>query len=191
MRTPGAFDTRRAPAGGTRTGKRRYWARNGLWGCWRASYRLACLLGFGVLKFVGIRSERNLELVPAPMGGAAPELACDGSEEMRTIRYMMLTVADAADRLGEDRETVRHWIRSGRLSAQRVGKRLAIEDRDLRAIEDELFPMAKLPDEWKLGDDGSPAPNWVAALRRSRREHRTAAALPRTVEHQKMPQNRM
>jgi hypothetical protein len=31
--------------------------------------------------------------------------------------------------------------------------------------------MAELPDEWKLGDHGSPAPNWVAALHRSRREH--------------------
>jgi len=31
--------------------------------------------------------------------------------------------------------------------------------------------MAELPDEWKIGDDGSPAPNWVAMLHRSRRNH--------------------
>lgn len=31
--------------------------------------------------------------------------------------------------------------------------------------------MAELPDEWKTGDDGSPAPNWVAALHRSRSGH--------------------
>ena len=24
----------------------------------------------------------------------------------------------------------------------------------MRAIEDELYPMAELPDEWKIGDDG-------------------------------------
>lgn len=88
----------------------------------------------------------------------------------RTIRGM-LTVAQAADRVGKDPETVRRWIRSGRLRAKRVGRRHAISDLDLRAVEDELFPMADLPDDWKIGDDGSPAPNWVAALHRSRRDH--------------------
>ncbi len=92
------------------------------------------------------------------------------SEARRTILYM-LTVAEAADRVGKDPETVRRWIRSGRLRARRVGRRHAISDQDLRAVEDELFPMAELPDEWKVGDDGSPAPNWVAALHRSRRDH--------------------
>ncbi len=28
--------------------------------------------------------------------------------------------------------------------------------------------MAELPEEWRIGDDGSPAPNWVAALHRAR-----------------------
>jgi excisionase family DNA binding protein len=92
------------------------------------------------------------------------------SEARRTILYM-LTVAEAADRVGKDPETVRRWIRSGRLRARRVGRRHAISDQDLRVVEDELFPMAELPDEWKIGDDGSPAPNWVAALHRSRRDH--------------------
>jgi excisionase family DNA binding protein len=83
----------------------------------------------------------------------------------------MLTVAQAADRIGRDRETIRRWIRSGRLPSRRVGQRHAIEDRDLRAIEDELFPMSELPGEWQVGDDGTPAPNWVAALHRSRSGH--------------------
>jgi excisionase family DNA binding protein len=83
----------------------------------------------------------------------------------------ILTVAEAADRVGKDPETVRRWIRSGRLHARRVGRRHAIADHDLRTVEDELFPMAELPDEWKLGDDGSLAQNWVAALHRSRRDH--------------------
>jgi excisionase family DNA binding protein len=83
----------------------------------------------------------------------------------------MLTVAEAADRVGRNPETIRRWIRSGRLPAQRLGKRHAIEARDLRTIEDELFPMAELPPEWQIGDDGSSAPNWVAALHRSRSGH--------------------
>jgi excisionase family DNA binding protein len=81
-----------------------------------------------------------------------------------------MTVAEAATHLGQDRETVRNWIRSGRLRAQRIAGRYAIDLSALRAVEDELFPMAQVPDEWKLGDDGSPALNWVAALHRSRRE---------------------
>jgi hypothetical protein len=31
--------------------------------------------------------------------------------------------------------------------------------------------MAELPEEWKVGDDGLSAPNWVAALHRSRSGH--------------------
>lgn len=37
---------------------------------------------------------------------------------------------------------------------------------DRAADGGELYPMAELPDEWKVGDDGEPAQNWVAAVRR-------------------------
>lgn len=93
-----------------------------------------------------------------------------GSGAWRTI-FCVLTVAEAADRLGRNPETVRRWIRSGRLPARRVGARHAIDDRDLRVIEDELHPMSELPEEWRVGDDGTPALNWVAALHRSRSGH--------------------
>jgi hypothetical protein len=46
-----------------------------------------------------------------------------------------------------------------------------INDHDLRTLEDELSPMAQLPDAWNVGDDGSRAQNWVAALHRSRSGH--------------------
>ena len=83
----------------------------------------------------------------------------------------MLTVAQAADRVGRSPETVRRWIRSGRLAARRVGARHAIEVDDLQKVENEIYPMADLPDEWKVGDDGRPAQNWVAAIHRSRASH--------------------
>jgi len=64
----------------------------------------------------------------------------------------MLAIVETASRVGRILDAVRSWIRTG----------------PVRATEDELHPMAELPDEWKTGDDGSPAPNWVAALHRSR-----------------------
>jgi excisionase family DNA binding protein len=83
----------------------------------------------------------------------------------------MLTVAETASRVGRSPDSVRRWIREGRVRTQRMGSKQLIGDADVRAIEDELYPMAELPDEWKTGDDGSPAPNWVAALHRSRIGH--------------------
>jgi excisionase family DNA binding protein len=59
----------------------------------------------------------------------------------------MLSVAEAAEKIGRNPETVRRWIRSGRLPARRVGRHHEIEAGDLRPIDDELFPMAELPDE--------------------------------------------
>jgi excisionase family DNA binding protein len=83
----------------------------------------------------------------------------------------MLTVARAADCVGRSPDTVRRWIRSGRLAARRVGTRHAIEVDDLQKVENEIYPMADLPDEWKVGDDGRLAQNWVAAIHRSRASH--------------------
>jgi transposase-like protein len=67
----------------------------------------------------------------------------------------VLTFAATASRVGRIPASVRRWIREARV----------------RAIEDERYPMSRLPDEWKTSDDGSPAPNWVAALHRSRAGH--------------------
>lgn len=80
----------------------------------------------------------------------------------------MLTVTQVAQRVGRDPETVRGWIRSGKLEARRANGRMLISESALRDIENDLFPMADLPGEWAHGDHGLAAPNWVAALRRSR-----------------------
>jgi excisionase family DNA binding protein len=81
----------------------------------------------------------------------------------------MLTVPEAAARAARDPETVRRWIRSGRLRARKVGTQHVIEERDLESLlgEDTL----PLPDGWDRTLDGRPMPNVVAALRRSRAGH--------------------
>lgn len=80
----------------------------------------------------------------------------------------MLTVDQAADRIGRSPQTVRRWIRSGRLSATTEGRRRVIDPAELDSIRDELYPMLPLPTEWERLEDGSPAPNWVAAVALSR-----------------------
>jgi len=84
----------------------------------------------------------------------------------------MLTVPEAARRVGRNPETVRRWIREGRLRASKVGTQHIIQEDDLTAAlsedEDELLPI---PEEWTKTFWGGPMPNVVAALRRSREGH--------------------
>jgi excisionase family DNA binding protein len=78
----------------------------------------------------------------------------------------MITVPEAARKLGKDPETVRRWIRSGRLPARRIGTQHVIEESDLEALlEDEELPG---PEVWERMADGRPMPNVVRALRLSR-----------------------
>lgn len=74
----------------------------------------------------------------------------------------------AASSVGRSPETVRRWNRGGRLSAIRDGGRILIDRAELDAVRDELYPMLPLPPEWRLLEDGTPAPNWVAAIALSR-----------------------
>ncbi len=78
----------------------------------------------------------------------------------------MSTVTQAARRLCRDPTTIRRWIRSGRLRAERVGTRQLIDERELtRAARSDMLP---LPPGWDRTIDGDPMPDIVAALRRSR-----------------------
>ncbi len=81
----------------------------------------------------------------------------------------MLTVPEAARRVGRNPETIRRWIRAGRLRATKLGTQHLIEETDLDAIA--VDPKAlQVPAPLDRFDSGRPQPDWAAALHRSRRE---------------------
>ena len=83
----------------------------------------------------------------------------------------MLTVPEAARRVGRNPETVRRWIRSGKLRSQRVGTQHLIEEHDLDQIVDGDEERLELPDEWRYRPDGRPQPDWERIIRRQRESH--------------------
>jgi len=81
----------------------------------------------------------------------------------------MLTVPEAAKRLAKNPETIRRWIRSGRLPARKIGTQHVIEEEDLERLQDaEVLP---LPASWTRTWTGEPMPNWVSMVRQDRDEH--------------------
>lgn len=82
----------------------------------------------------------------------------------------MLTVPEAARRIGRNPETVRRWIREGKLRATKVGTQHVIDEADLQATVDDA-PTLPLPPEWGRTITGEPMPNVVAMIRRSRAGH--------------------
>lgn len=81
----------------------------------------------------------------------------------------MITVPEAAKRVGRNPETVRRWIREGRLRATKIGTQHVIEEQDLDGLlEDE---EVTLPAAWTHMADGRPTPNVVRAIRLSRAGH--------------------
>ena len=83
----------------------------------------------------------------------------------------MITVPEAARRVGRNPETVRRWIREGKLPATKVGTQHVIDEQDLAAIVDADADVLPLPPEWQRTFWGGPMPNVVAAIRRSREGH--------------------
>ncbi len=83
----------------------------------------------------------------------------------------MLTVPQAARRTGRNPETIRRWIREGKLRASKVGTQHVIEERDLAAIEP--ADMLPVPKRWGWDEtaSGEPMPNVVAWIRESRAGH--------------------
>jgi len=81
----------------------------------------------------------------------------------------MLTVPQAARRARRNPETVRRWIREGKLRSRKIGTQHIIEETDLerltRGSEPEVLPV---PPGWRRTATGEPMPNPVAAIWRSR-----------------------
>lgn len=82
----------------------------------------------------------------------------------------MMTVPEAAKRVGRDPETVRRWIRSGKLPSKRVGTQHLVDEHDLAALVDGSDSLP-LPEEWRYMSDGRPQPDWVRLVRDSRESH--------------------
>jgi len=77
----------------------------------------------------------------------------------------MLTVPEVARRLNRDPETVRRWIRTGKLRARRVGTQHVVEDVDVEAL---MAGSVAVPPGWTRTATGEPMPDVVSALRASR-----------------------
>lgn len=75
----------------------------------------------------------------------------------------VISVLDAAHRTGRNPETIRRWIREGRLRARKVGARHMIDEADLDAATEEPRSLPT-PHEWQTLPSGRPAPDWVKAL---------------------------
>lgn len=82
----------------------------------------------------------------------------------------MLTVPEAARRLRRNPETVRRWIREGRLRSTKVGTQHFLDETDLDAMHDDALLDAP-PDWWAESHTGEPLPDFMAVLRRQRTEH--------------------
>ncbi len=79
----------------------------------------------------------------------------------------MLTVPEAARRVGRNPETIRRWIRSGRLRSQKIGTQHLIEEDDLAQAIGRSGSLP-LPKGWETTWTGEPMPDVVALVREVR-----------------------
>ncbi|MEX1172352.1 MAG: helix-turn-helix domain-containing protein [Chloroflexota bacterium] len=83
----------------------------------------------------------------------------------------MLTVPEAARRAGKNPETIRRWIREGKLRAHKVGTQHVLEEEDLAEAMGESTGTLPLPPEWRETFWGGPMPDWTSIVRQQRDEH--------------------
>ena len=83
----------------------------------------------------------------------------------------MLTVPEAARRAGRNPQTIRRWIREGKLRARKVGTQHVLEEADLDAMLDRAPVRLPLPPEWQETFWGGPMPDWASIVRQQRDEH--------------------
>jgi excisionase family DNA binding protein len=79
----------------------------------------------------------------------------------------MVTVPEAARRIGRNPETIRRWIREGKLRSQKIGTQHLIDEAELDALLAAEYEMLPLPEEWKT----EPQINWVRLVRLAREGH--------------------
>ena len=81
----------------------------------------------------------------------------------------MLTVPEAARIAERDPETIRRWIRAGKLRARKIGTQHVIEEADL----EELLTAEELPipEAWGEPITGRRLPSIVAVIRSQRAGH--------------------
>jgi excisionase family DNA binding protein len=84
---------------------------------------------------------------------------------------MTLTVPEAARRVGRNPETIRRWIREGKLPSRKVGMQHLIEERDLDAATQPDAARLQLPADWQRTFWGGPMPDFLAIIRAQREEH--------------------
>lgn len=79
----------------------------------------------------------------------------------------MLTVPEAASRVRRNPETIRRWIRAGRLRSHRIGSQHLIEEADLQRIvgEPDALPV---PGGWGVAPSGAPMPDGLRLIREVR-----------------------
>ena len=82
----------------------------------------------------------------------------------------MLTVPEAAHRAGKNPETIRRWIREGKLRARKVGTQHVLEEHDLDAYLEEKSERLPLPPEWQRTFWGGPMPDFTRIIRQQRDE---------------------
>jgi excisionase family DNA binding protein len=82
----------------------------------------------------------------------------------------MLSVPEAAKRVRRDPETVRRWIRSGKLRSKKIGTQHFIEEHDLEPFQEDGDSLP-IPEAWMYMPDGRPQPDWVKIVRRQRESH--------------------
>ncbi len=79
----------------------------------------------------------------------------------------MLTVPEAARRTKRNPETVRRWIRSGRLKATKIGTQHLIDEAELAGLT-EMRTTLPLPAGWRRTVTHEHMPDILAAIRSSR-----------------------
>jgi excisionase family DNA binding protein len=80
----------------------------------------------------------------------------------------MLTVPEAARRAGKNPETIRRWIREGKLTARKVGTQHVLEEHDLDRFLRGSSARAPLPAVQPAMPSDERTPGLSAAVRRSR-----------------------